>query len=514
MKLVFKYIKRHWVSFLLSTMFLTLEAAADLLQPTFMSYIVDRGIKNADVDQILHYGLIMLCIAAVGAAGALMRNYFSVRTSQTVALELRRDMYRSVQRLSLENIDVLQPAGIITRITNDVTQIQEFINSMMRMMVKAPITCIGAVALIIMQTPRQAPVLIVILIIVGFLILGNVKIGYPRFGRVQKKLDALNAAAREFLSSVRVVKAFNAEEAEEKKFNAASGELAAANTSALHANALFNPLINLAVNMGIVVLLYISRSQNAGEIGKLMASVNYMTQVLFALTRIANVINVAVRAMASSARIQEVFDEKPAQPRAENPLSPEIHGNIKIDGCNVNSMDEHTLRAAVAVVPQKALLFSGTIRDNLLWGKSDATQAELDSACRTACADEFIKNTPNGYDSILGQGGVNLSGGQKQRLSLVRALIRTPKILILDDCTSALDADTEARVLSGICETARGMSVLLISQRISTVMKADRILCLENGLMRGLGTHDELMRICPLYREIYASQIGGEADGN
>ena len=240
---------------MLSTMFLTLEAAADLLQPTFMSYIVDRGIKNADVDQILHYGLIMLCIAAVGAAGALMRNYFSVRTSQTVALELRRDMYRSVQRLSLENIDVLQPAGIITRITNDVTQIQEFINSMMRMMVKAPITCIGAVALIIMQTPRQAPVLIVILIIVGFLILGNVKIGYPRFGRVQKKLDALNAAAREFLSSVRVVKAFNAEEAEEKKFNAASGELAAANTSALHANALFNPLINLAVNMGIVVLL-------------------------------------------------------------------------------------------------------------------------------------------------------------------------------------------------------------------------------------------------------------------
>ena len=331
MKLIFEYIKRHWISFLLSTMFLTLEAAADLLQPTFMSHIVDRGIKNADVDQILHYGLIMLCIAAVGAAGALMRNYFSVRTSQTVALELRRDMYRSVQRLSLENIDVLQPAGIITRITNDVTQIQEFINSMMRMMVKAPITCIGAVALIIMQTPRQAPVLIVIIIIVGFLILGNVKIGYPRFGRVQKKLDALNAAAREFLSSVRVVKAFNAEEAEKKKFNAASGELAAANTSALHANALFNPLINLAVNMGIVVLLYISRSQNAGEIGKLMASVNYMTQVLFALTRIANVINVAVRAMASSARIQEVFDEKPAQPRAESPLSPEIRGNIKFD---------------------------------------------------------------------------------------------------------------------------------------------------------------------------------------
>ena len=332
MKLIFEYIKRHWISFLLSTMFLTLEAAADLLQPTFMSYIVDRGIKNADVDQILHYGLIMLCIAAVGAAGALMRNYFSVRTSQTVALELRRDLYRSVQRLSLENIDVLQPAGIITRITNDVTQIQEFINSMMRMMVKAPITCIGAVVLIIMQTPRQAPVLIVIIMIVGFLILGNVKIGYPRFGRVQKKLDALNAAAREFLSSVRVVKAFNAEEAEEKKFNAASGELAAANTSALHANALFNPLINLAVNMGIVVLLYISRSQNAGEyrqaygIGKLYDAGAFRPYKNCQRYKRCRARNGVLRP-----RIQEVFYEKPAQPRAESPLSPEIRGNIKFD---------------------------------------------------------------------------------------------------------------------------------------------------------------------------------------
>ena len=570
MKLVFKYIKRHWVSFLLSTMFLTLEAAADLLQPTFMSYIVDRGIKNADVDQILHYGLIMLCIAAVGAAGALMRNYFSVRTSQTVALELRRDMYRSVQRLSLENIDVLQPAGIITRITNDVTQIQEFINSMMRMMVKAPITCIGAVALIIMQTPRQAPVLIVILIIVGFLILGNVKIGYPRFGRVQKKLDALNAAAREFLSSVRVVKAFNAEEAEEKKFNAASGELAAANTSALHANALFNPLINLAVNMGIVVLLYISRSQNAGEIGKLMASVNYMTQVLFALTRIANVINVAVRAMASSARIQEVFDEKPAQPRAENPLSPEIHGNIKfdnasfayamsakdsisgisltvragetlgiigptgagkttlinliprfydategavyIDGCNVNSMDEHTLRAAVAVVPQKALLFSGTIRGNLRWGNADASDEALWDALRAAQADGVVQDKKGQLDAAVEPGGRNFSGGQRQRLTIARALVRRPELLILDDSASALDFATDAALRKALSKLPWKPTVVLISQRVSSIRHADKIVVLDDGHMAGLGTHTQLQQTCPVYQEISRIQMGDDLD--
>lgn len=571
MKLILHYLKRHMGIFLISTLFLTMEAFADLLQPTFMSYIVDEGVARADIGQILFYGAVMLGIAAVGAVSAVMRNQFASRTSQTVGKELRQDMYHNVQSLSLENIDRLQPSSIITRITNDVTQVQEFINSIMRMMVKAPITCIGAIVLIIIQTPKQAPVMAVILAAVSALILCNMKIGYPRFGTVQKKLDRLNGVSREFLSSVRVVKAFQAEEEEAGKFSSASVNLAAANTAALRTMAVFAPFINLAVNFGIVLLLWISRNQESSQIGRLMASVNYMTQVLFAVTMIANIINTAVRALASSQRIQEVLSETPAQAAPEHPLRPEIKGDIVfdhvffsyagagqnsledvsfhipagktigiigptgsgkttlvnlvprfydasqgqilVDGCDVRQIEESLLRAAIAVVPQKALLFSGTISDNLRWGRQGASEEELAEAAAIACADSFIRETEQGYRTWLEQGGVNLSGGQKQRLSLARALVRKPRILILDDCTSALDAQTESAVLKGLRNMGENMTVLLISQRISAVMQADCILCLDNGAVQGFGTHKELMAGCQIYREIYDSQIGGDSNG-
>lgn len=571
MRLILQYLRRHAGIFLLSTLFLTAEAMADLLQPTFMSYIVDDGVANADLPRILRYGAVMLCIALAGAFSAVMRNRFASQTSQRVGRELRRDMYRSVQRLSLENIDRLQPASIITRITNDVAQVQELINSSMRMMVKAPLTCIGAVVLILLQTPRQAPVMLGIVAVVTLLILGNMRLGYPRFGAVQRRLDRLNGVTREFLSAVRVVKAFSAEDEEAEKFNAAAGELARANTAALRVMAAFSPLINLTVNFGVVLLLFLSRRQDAAEIGRLMASVNYMTQVLFAVTMIANVINTAVRALASAARIQELLDEQPAQRPPAEPLRPQIRGELRfeqvgftyagaarpalrdvsfcirpgetvgvigptgagkttlaqltlrlydatqgrvlLDGCDVTQIDGELLRGAVAVAAQKALLFSGTIRDNLRWGRPDAGDDELEAAARTACADAFIHNTENGYDTLLEQGGANLSGGQKQRLSLARALVRAPRVLVLDDCTSALDAETEARVLAGLRAQAGQRTVLLISQRIAAVMRADRILCLENGAVQGFGTHAQLLRDCALYREIYRSQIGGAAHG-
>ena len=568
MKLILKYLKRHIWIFLISTSFLALEAMADLLQPTFMSYIVDRGIAGSDISLILRYGIIMLGIAFVGAVSAVMRNIFASRTSQTIGKELRRDMYVSVQKLSLENIDKLQPASIITRITNDVTQIQDLINSIMRMMVKAPITCIGAIVLICVQTPKQAPVMIGIICISAVFIVGNIKIGYPRFGKVQSKLDKLNGVTREFLSSVRVVKAFNAEDEETERFRNASSELASANTTALRTMAVFSPLINLTVNFGIVLLLWISRNQESSEIGKLMASVNYMSQVLFAVGMISNVINTAVRAIASSERIKEILDENPAQKFLENGEKTDIRGEVEfrnvsfryagtknyslididfkankgetigiigptgsgkttlvnlvprfydasegkiyIDGIDINSIEENTLRDAIAVVPQKALLFSGTIKDNLLWGKKDATDDDIERVCAIACVDEFINDIENGLDTKLGQGGVNLSGGQKQRVSLARALIRNPSILILDDCTSALDAETESKVLKGLREILSDTTVLLISQRISTVVKADKILCLDNGRVMGFGTHKDLMENCDTYKAIYESQIGGD----
>ena len=578
MKLILSYLKRHILIFCISTAFLTLEAVADLMQPTYMSYIVDDGVANADVGQILIYGGIMLGIALFGAFCAVMRNHFASRTSQTIGKEIRHDIYHNVQQLSLENIDRLQPASIITRITNDVTQIQDFINSIMRIMIKAPITGIGAVVLIIIQTPKQAPIMIVIVIIATLLIVLNIMVGYPRFGKVQKKLDKLNGVSREFLSSVRVVKAFRAEDKETGKFKNASDDLADANTSALRAMAMFAPLINLTVNFGIVLLLFISKEQAAGDIGRLMASVNYMGQVLFALAFISNVINSAVRALASSERIKEVLDEKPVQKKAEHPQKPEIKGEIKfndvsfayagasrsalshisftanpgetigiigptgsgktslvnliprfydttegaitVDGVNVNEIDEEYLRSKVALVAQKALLFTGTIMENLSWGLSNShdnlskeDESRIHKAVQIACADEFIGKTKDGYNTLLGQGGVNLSGGQKQRLSLARALIKEPNILILDDCTSALDATTESSVLKGLSEMETKATVLLISQRISTVMRADKILVLNNGEVQGFGTHTELLNNCGTYREIYESQIGGLDDG-
>lgn len=583
MRLMLCYIRKHLGMFLVAVVFLAIETFADLLQPTFMSYIVDRGVKGADVGLIWRYGLIMLGITAMGAVGAVVRNTYASRTSQLIGKEIRLAIYEKVQTLSYENIDRLQPASIITRITNDVTQMQNFINGIMRIMLKAPVTCVGAVALIIFQMPRLLPLMLVILVCAGLLIYGNMKLGYPRFDRMQRKLDGLNHTSREFLSAIRVVKAFRAEEQEQEKFQEASLQLAEAGISSMRVMAVFGPLINLTVNGGIVVMLWLSGREMAGEIGQLMACVNYMTQVLFALGMVSNILNSAVRAVASSARVQEILDETPAQAevparkelssRAEAPIPDDekrresggsvsiafrqvsfayagtsrpavqeadftvregetvgiigptgsgkttlvnlvprfydaTRGQVLVEGRDVTLTPTEQLRGYIAVVPQKALLFSGTILENLRWGDKEATPEEVRRAAEAACAEEFVSKLPEGYNTLLGQGGVNLSGGQKQRLSIARALLKKPRVLILDDCTSALDATTEARVLAGIRRESAGMTVLLVSQRIATVMKADHILCMEDGRVCGFGSHQDLMTDCEPYRAIYDSQIG------
>ncbi|NLC45181.1 MAG: ABC transporter ATP-binding protein, partial [Clostridiales bacterium] len=258
MKLMLTYIRRHIGKFLTALLFLSMETAADLLQPTFMSFIVDDGVKSQDVGKILEYGIIMLGIAVMGALGAIMRNIYATKTSQQIGKEMRHDIYEKIQTLSFENIDRLQPSSIITRITNDVTQIQNFINGSMRIMMKAPVTCLGALILIIWRTPKLIPMIVVILLVSSFLIAGNMKLGYPRFDRMQKKLDRLNQVSREFLSAIRVVKAFQAEDQEEEKFRQAAEGFAVAGVSAMRVMAVFGPLINLTVNAGIVVLLWIS----------------------------------------------------------------------------------------------------------------------------------------------------------------------------------------------------------------------------------------------------------------
>ncbi len=566
MKLMLRYIKRHTVMFFTAIFFLTLETFADLLQPTFMSYIVDNGVKNQDVSTIFKYGLIMIGIALTGAFGAVMRNIYASRTSQQISREIRYDLYEKVQFLSFENIDRLNPSAIITRITNDVTQIQNFVNGIMRIMMKAPVTCVGAIILIIIQTPALFPLMFAILCVAGIFIGCNMKFGYPRFGNMQRKLDGLNATSREFLSAVRVVKAFRAEEQEQQKFEEASEEFAKAGIASMRVLAVFAPLINLTVNLGIVIMLFASSNQPPEEIGRLMASVNYMTQVLFALGMVSNILNSAVRAVASAERVEEVLQESPSQKELQGDIEiqgdivfdnvsftyadaarPAIEGltfhvragetmgiigttgsgkstlvnllprfydatdgKVRIDGNDVTQIPVKGLRESIAVVPQKALLFTGTIAENLRWGNEEASDEELCKAAALACADTFIDTLTNGYDTVLGQGGVNLSGGQKQRLSIARAMLKKPRILILDDSTSALDATTEAKVLQGIKEAASDVTVFLVSQRISTVMNADIIMCLEDGRLQGLGTHDKLLASCEAYRAIYASQIGEE----
>ncbi len=426
MRLIFSYIRRHALLYAVGIAFLTVEALADLLQPTLMSYIVNDGVQQKDLGQILVYGAIMLGIALLGAVAAIVRNNLSCRASQAIGAELRSDMYRKVQDLSFENIDRLQPASIVTRLTNDVTVVTNFSASLMRIAVKVPITAVGAFVLLVIQAPRQLPVILVIVVVVGWLISLTMRLSRPRFMRMQQAMDRLNGVSREWLSAVRVVKAFGAEPHERARFDEATGDVAESTIAASRVPATFVPLINLVANLGIVVLLWRSQTHDAAEIGNLMAAVNYMTQLVMSLGMINMVLNEAVRAVTSASRIGEVLDERPAQTAAANPqgfgaqgprgavrfenvgfsyagslrpaldgisfdarpgetvgiigptgsgksslvnLVPRFYdatrGAVLLDGRDVTALDERELRRAVAVVPQRPLLFSGSIADNL-----------------------------------------------------------------------------------------------------------------------------------------------------
>jgi ATP-binding cassette subfamily B protein len=577
MKLMIRYIKRHSVMFWISLGFLATESFAELLQPTIMSKIVNNGVANKDVTQILLYGLLMLSIAIVGALCAVGRNILASKTSQLVGKELRSDLYKKVWTLSLSSIDRHKPAMLITRITNDVTQVVSFVQGTMRILLKSPIICIGAIVLLIVQTPRQLPIILCVLILCGIFITFNMRLAYPRYRILQDKLDRLNRISREFLTSIRVVKAFSAEETEDQKFAQSATELASAGIKASRILAIFGPMINGTVNFAIVALLWRQRSQNAAEIGNLMASVNYMTQIAFALGNFSNILNITVRAVASSRRIQKVLEdtgldinhEAPQENTTNDTTSHEnrlpngalrfehVHftyadaagealtdisfsalpgetigiigatgsgkstlvnliprfyrvngGHIYVGDQEISKLPTQTLRKSVAIVPQRATLFSGTIQYNLLFANPNASSEEMREAARIACADSFVESLPDQYETQLGQGGVNLSGGQKQRLCIARALLANPNLLILDDSTSALDAATEELVLSGLRSHTKQMTVLLISQRIFSVMSCDRVLCMDNGRLVGFGTHQALMQDCEVYRAIYDSQIG------
>lgn len=568
-----KYVSKYYRLFLLAICFLSLEAACDLFQPTIMSKIVDVGIKNRNLIYVLRAGGIMLLVTAVGAMAAVTRNNISSRVSQRFGTELRSDLFQKIQNLSYESAGKFETASLVTRLTNDVTQTQNFVNGMMRIFVKAPLTCIGSIVMASILDPKLSVIFAVIIPIVIFLIYLNTRIGFPFFKKVQIAIDKLNGVMREYLSGVRVVKAFNRSEFEEERFSVSCEGLAEVQTSAMKVMAFFSPVNMLVINIGIAAVLWlggISVDNGFVQVGKVIAFTNYMTQMANSLMMISTVFTMFVRARASCDRIGEVMNAKDTILRADRPIKAETadtvtfenvsfsytgnlqdpalkgisftcgrgqtlgiigttgsgktsivsliprfydatSGRVLVGGADVRQMDEHALRENIAVVPQKNTLFTGTILENIRWGNEQATRAQVEQAAKIAQAHDFILSLPGGYDTMLGQGGVNLSGGQKQRVSIARALIKNPSILILDDCTSAVDVITESKIRSGLKAYSKDLLCIIIAQRISSVMTADQIIVLDNGRIVGCGTSDALLSSCEIYREIYDSQFGKEA---
>lgn len=569
------YVRLFFAPFLIAVACLSVESVCDLLQPTIMERIVDTGVATRDIGIVIHLGLLMLGVAAIGAFGASGRNIIASVVSYRFGARLRADLFNKVTSYSFQELDAFDTATLITRQTNDATQIQNFVNSMMRIFAKAPILAIGGLIMAIALEPGLSVVLAVVVPVAAGLILVNLLTGFPRFRRVQEGLDGVNSVTREYLGGIRVVKAFGQQAKEVGRFAGANAELTGASTFALRIMAVFGPAITLTMNLGIVVVLWVGGFRVASsslQVGKIIAFINYMTQILYALNMISSIFNSVVRAKASWERVGDVLAAPgsedvgaaapgPVSQRAASvefksvsfsyphssgrpvlegvdvvckpgeitavigptgsgksslaALVPRFYqptrGAVLVGGIDVQTLDLRELRRRIALVPQKTVLFTGTIAENLRWGKDDATDLELEEACRTARAHDFISGFPEGYKSVLGQGGVNLSGGQKQRVAIARALVRQPDVLILDDCTSSVDSITEAEILSNIRRSQSGVTCLLITQRVSAAAASDCVLVIDEGRAVGLGPHSTLVRSCDVYRDICIAQLGKEA---
>ncbi|CUO62893.1 transporter [Clostridium disporicum] len=546
-----------------------LEVLCDLLQPTLTSTIIDKGVSYNDMSVVLKYGFIMIGVSIFGAFIAINRNKFATTVAQNFGADLRSDVFNKIQSFDFDNIDKFERGSLITRLTNDITNIQNFIYGLMRIFVRAPLLAIGCIIMSIRLDLKMSLIVLTIVPIVGGLIYINLKYGYPYFLKVQRAIDKVNGVIREYLRGVRVVKAFNRFDFEEDRFENVNEDLTYKSVSSMKFMAVFNPVITLIVNIAIVIIIWNGATRvNIGtiQVGKIVAFTNYMTQLLFALMSTTMIFSSLIRAKTSTERINEIFLEEndikeissdicnsseignikfekvtfsykglKGEPIIDNisftlekgmilgivgstgsgkttliNLIPRFYdaksGKILIDGVDIRNYTFEELRDKISIVPQKTVLFSGTIKENIKWGKEDATDDEVREVCKIADADSFITSFNKGYDSIVGQGGSNLSGGQKQRIAIARALIKRPEILILDDSTSALDTDTEYRIRKSLKEYSKDMTTILIAQKISSVINADKIIVLDHGKIVGEGTHNELMSNCEVYQDIYKSQ--------
>lgn len=574
----FKYIKPYLFYFIITPLCMLMEVAGEVIMPRLLGMVIDSQ-KNGTLtvsESLLVMLAIILCALAM-MAGGMGGSYFGAKASVNFATDLRQDIFEKVQTYSFANIDKFSTGSLVTRMTNDVTQMQNFVNMLLRMAFRAPGMLIAALFMAISLQPSLtvtfAVAIPLLLIAVGAIILT----GFSRFEVVQKKLDRLNSIVQENVTNVRVVKSFVREDHEVKKFAGANKDLKKAGMSAMNIMIFLSPVTTLIMNVTVLFIIYFGSQMvydTQMEVGALSTFVTYTTQILFSLMMVSMLFMMSSRALASAKRIKEVLEEQPdiSDENAKFPqleiqkgdiefknvtfryyknssecvldninlkipaksivgiigstgcgkttlvsMIPRLYdpdsGEVLIDGINVKDYSLYNLREGIGMVLQNNTLFSGTIEENLRWGNENATEEQIVEAAKSAQADKFVSSFKDGYKTEIDQGGTNVSGGQKQRLCIARTLLKNPKVIILDDSTSAVDTATEAQIRNSFRNELAGSTKIIIAQRISSVKDADMIIVMNEGKITGIGTHDELMQSNEAYQEIYYSQHDAEKKG-
>ena len=565
------FLRPYWLWAILAPLLMMLEVAMDLVQPRLVQRIIDQGIAQNDLDVVFSTVAMMAGLALIGVAGGMGASFFAVWAAQGFGADLRSTLFRHVQSFSFGNLDELETGKIITRLTNDVVQVQELVMILLRIMVRAPLMLVGSLIMAILTSPPLSLLFVVLIPIVLFFLIWIINRTFPMFGVVQAKLDAINTVMQENLAGMRVVKAFSRADCEIDRFNTVNDDWMDHNLKAVRTIAVTMPFMMLIVNTGVIATLWfggIQINQGTMQVGQIVAFINYLMVTLTSMMMVSMVLIRVSRAEASAVRIVEVFEREAKVVAAPEPIQtfepkgqvafehvnfsyddedhtpvlqkinfavepgetvallgatgsgksslinliPRFYdvneGRVTIDGIDVRQIEKTALRQQVGVVLQESVLFSGSIRDNIRYGRPQADEEKVIAAAKMAQAHDFIVGFPDGYDSIVGQRGVTLSGGQRQRVAIARALLIQPAILVLDDSTSAVDVETEARIQEALAQVRQGKTSFVVAHRVGTVLNADKILVLENGRIVAAGNHDTLLDTSEIYREIYESQMG------